>query len=104
MTFKDQLAADRAVFLNPDEYGVKADLGEGADPRYADFLLDELPSLVEGEAAKYRTATRSAQCWLGDIEGTAVDDTVIIEDTEYKITDIQPNGDGWATLILTSQG
>ena len=103
-TFKEQLVADLAVFLNADEFAVEADLGEGADPRHIPVLIDESPVLVEGPAAAVRTATRQATCRSADIEGTKVGDTLFIGETHYRITDMQPDGAGLTTMILTTIG
>lgn len=103
-TFKEQLVADLPVFLNDDEFAVQADLGEGADPRYINVLLDEDPVLAEGQAVAVRTATRRASCSTADIEGTVVGDTLFIDETQYRITDLQPDGTGLTVMILTTIG
>lgn len=103
-TLKEQLAGDLGIFFNPDEFAVRVDLGEGADPRYVNVLLDEDPALAEGQAASVRTATRRAICISADIEGAKVGDTLFVGETQYRITDMQPDGTGLTTMILTTIG
>lgn len=104
MNFKDQLEADLAVFLNADEFAVTADLGEGADPRHIPVLVGESPALAEGPAAAVRTATREATCRSADVGGAKVGDTLFIGETQYRIIDMQPDGAGLTTMILTTIG
>jgi len=100
VNFKDQLESDLNVFLNAEEFAVQADLGEGAEPRYISVIVDTPPELVDGETAGVRTSRREALCKTSDLAGTAVGHTMIIDESEYEIVDMQPDGTGLTTAIL----
>ena len=93
-------AADRAVFLNPDEFGVEVTWAGGAGPIAA---LPQTGTLligaIDGPDTQVREATivvREADLPIGQDQG----DEVTLNGVVYFVRSIEPDGTGMAVVRL----
>lgn len=86
--------ADRAVFLNSDEFAVTATIN-GAD---IDGILDDEFTESNGFAGSRPTLL----CRTKDIEDNSIeeDQTAVIEGISYTVREIQPDGTGMSLIVL----
>ena len=94
-------AADRAVFVNPDDFGVTASYGASAINGIFDsnYFAAEIGLPVPIEGARLRFLCRSA-----DLPGNAAHgDTLTIGSDSYKVREIQADGTGMTALVIEKQ-
>ena len=99
-------AADRAVFVNPDDFGVTAYITQGGGAEVAvNGVFDNAHLMVDaGEAGVSSTAPvitcRTADLALLGLGNARTGDTLRIAAISYTLTDVQPDGTGMTTLIM----
>lgn len=94
-------ADDRAVFVNPNDFGVTATYGAASVNGIFDsgYFAASLGLQVELEGSRLRFLCRSA-----DLPGTpAHGDTLTIAATTYKVREIHPDGTGMTELVIEKQ-
>jgi len=94
-------AADRAVFVNPSDFGVAATYdGAALNGIFdSDYFAAELGARVAVEGARLRFVCRSADLADGGVHGK----TVVIASTSYKVREVHPDGTGMTELVLEKQ-
>lgn len=97
MTLKDQIAADRAVFTNRDEFGVDVTINGTPARGLFDNEYVDLNALTGGVEATGPALTVRDE----DAEAAAHGTSVVIAGTTYKIRGKQPDGTGFTLLKLS---
>lgn len=92
MTLKATMAADLAVFMNPDEFGSTALVGGVGvrglfDRKYTETL----------ETAGYAPVFT---CAAADVSDIAQGDPLTIDGTAYTVVSVEPDGTGLVRLVL----
>lgn len=95
-------AADRAVFVNPDEFGVTAtyELAAGGTSEVDGIFDDgvEQPEFAEPGILSGQPTLRMRSA---DLPGAAdAGDTLTVAGADYTVREIRPDGRGMSTLIL----
>ena len=93
-------AADRAVFVNPDEFGAEVFWEGAADPIP---VLSQTGTLLIGALDGPETQVREATIVLREADlpsGYAQDDQVTLNGTGYLARSIEPDGTGMALVRL----
>lgn len=96
-------AADRATFLDTDEFGVAGSYVSAANTATVNGILDEAFLNVEVNAgAPIASRAYLFECRSADLPSDAAqDDTITISSVVYVVTEIQPDLSGdMTTLIL----
>lgn len=106
-------ADDRAVFVNPDDFGVTTTYGAGAVPLDAlldnEFFAASLGLQVDIEGSRPRIIYRSAD--LVAAGGAAHGDSLTVLSCPhlpalqgaYKVREIHPDGTGMTELVIERQ-
>lgn len=101
-----ETAADRALFLSADDFGVEATYTSvsGGSLTVAGIFDDEyIQTDLDGPAPVSGTSPRFT-CRTADlVNGGAYDDTLSISGSVYKVRVIRPDGTGMTTLWLEKQ-
>src|SRR5882724_3538034 len=104
-------ASDRAVFVNPDEFGATAvytPAGGVASPPIAGQFDDPSRMASLDNAVVSVDARPSFYCAAEDLPGTAVGDAgdrlAIDGGATFEVTSIEPDGRGMALLTLGATG
>lgn len=94
-------AADRAVFVDPDEFGGTITSWAGSTVSIAG-IFDAPWMRIEGVAAVPLTSARTTfTCASSDLPpGAAQGDDVVVGSASYKVRELQPDGTGMVTLDL----
>jgi hypothetical protein len=99
-------AADRAVFVNPDDFGVTGFYSQngGAEVEISG-IFDNAHLMVDQGEAGVSSLAPVFTCRTADLEAMVMaaarrDDELRIGAVYYAVTDIQPDGTGMTTLIL----
>jgi hypothetical protein len=104
-------AADRAAFVNADEFGATATYTHGATTVSIDGIFDAASAIVADgdglqtgmESAGILTTRPNLLVREADLpSGADEDDEVTIGSTDYRVAEIRPDGTGMALLILES--
>ena len=89
--------SDRAAFLDSDEFGASATWNSTTfDVMFLSKY--ELAAIFDVEIEANEV---SAICRDSDISGIQREQTFTVNSTAYKVKDIQPDGTGMTTLILS---
>lgn len=92
MGFKDFLDSDLETFIDPEIFAVTAII-DGVE---VDGIF-ERPYIDTQEVAGYQP---TLTCKTVDVEDVSEDDTVVIEDANYRVSGMQPDGTGITVLTL----
>lgn len=98
-----ETAADRAIFVNSNDFGVTATLTSGSNVTTISGIFDnEFVEVDAGGGVPFamqqpRFAVRTADANVEE------DDTLLIAGVTYKIKVVQPDGTGMTNLILEKQ-
>ncbi len=95
-------AADRAAFVNPDEFGAAASYqkaGGGAAESIA--VLHLRPSARMFDGPGFSDQTPSIVVRQADLPpGAAIGDSVTVDGIAYAVRAIEPDGTGFAKLMI----
>jgi hypothetical protein len=101
-----ETAADRAVFLAADDFGVEAvytPAGGAAGPTFCGLFDAPTISVAVGDEAETLDARATFFCRAADLpegaEGGA-GDTITLGDATYEVAAIEPDGQGMTLLRL----
>jgi hypothetical protein len=95
-------AADRAAFLDTDDFGVTASLNGGADISGI-FDIDYYEAIGEsGGGVETQSPMFTAR--TSDLPGVAIDDTLTIDGTDWLVCSVRPDGTGMTVLRLEEDG
>ncbi len=99
MTLKADIAADRDVFIDPDEFGEA--FVYNAVTIYGVF--DNAYETVEMGEAPVSTTQPAAEFKASDVTGIAQGDTVTRVDggVVYNVARVEPDGRGWSMVIFS---
>lgn len=95
-------AEDRAVFLNPIEFGVEATYVDGTTLNGifdSDYFAADIGARVAVEGARLRFICRSADLPAEAASG----DSITIDSVEYAVREIHPDGTGMTELVIEAQ-
>lgn len=90
--------ADRAAFVNPDEFGVAATY-KGITTVNGIFDTRFIEAL-DGSGAGVSARQPMFTCQESDLDGAAQGDALVINGTAYTILESEPDGTGMIVLIL----
>jgi hypothetical protein len=101
-----ETAADRAVFVNPANFGVVASYtpAGGSSASEINVIFDSgyfavgLDAVVPIESGQLRAVARTA-----DLPNVSHGATLVIAGVTYKVRGNQPDGTGMTTLVLEQQ-
>lgn len=101
-----ETAADRDVFVNPEEFGVTATYTPGVGSPVSvngifdsDYFAAEIGAGVAVEGARLRFL-----CPSEDLPGGAAHgDSIVIAAVTYKVREIHPDGTGFTELVIEKQ-
>lgn len=100
-------AADRAVFVNTDDFGVASSytLAAGGSASTINGIFDAAYAEVEVETEIGITSTGPAFiCRTADLpSGYGAGDSIVIDSTTYKVRVFKPDGTGMSVLKLEKQ-
>ena len=101
-----ETAADRAVFVSADEFGVGVSYTQGvaAAATFA-AIFDNEYLLVDAGEAGVTSVAPALTCRSDDLAmlgaGEArVDDQAVVNGVTYRVSDVRPDGTGMVVLIL----
>jgi hypothetical protein len=94
-------ASDRAVFVNPVEFGVSATYGDDTLNGIldSDYFAAEIGARVAIEGARLRFICRSADLPSEAAHG----DSITIDSADYVVREIHPDGNGMTELVIEAQ-
>jgi hypothetical protein len=102
-------AYERAVFVNPVEFGVTVTYGASsvAGVLSSEYFSAEAGALVPVEGGRYRLELQSADLPGNAAHGDTVTVATYLEDPSragsYKVREIQPDGTGMTVLVVEKQ-
>ena len=96
-----ETAEDRAVFVNPAEFGVTATYGASSINGIfdSDYFAASVGAQVDIEGARLRFLCRTADLPSGGTHG----DTIVIGAVTYKVREVHPDGTGMTELVIEKQ-
>ena len=89
--------ADRLTFLSADDFGVAATIG--AATVYG--IFDDEYTGVNAATGEVATSDPRFLCRASDVTSVAQGTTVTINSVAYKVTNIEPDGTGFTSLVLS---
>lgn len=95
-------AADRAVFFNPEEFGVEASytLAAGGAATAIDGMFDNAADELLGEPGLIGRPP-TFKCRSADLPaGAAKGDTLVVNAVSHTVQEIRPDGTGVSELVL----
>lgn len=96
-----ETASDRAVFVNPAEFGVTATYGAASINGIfdSDYFAASVGAQVDIVGARLRFLCRTA-----DLPGSAANgDSIVIAAVTYKVREIHHDGTGMTELVIEKQ-
>lgn len=98
-----ETAADRAIFLSTNDFGVSATFTHSATSTTISGIFDN--DFVEVDAGGIPFAMQQPRFMArtADVSTAVEDDTLVISGTTYKIKVRQDDGTGMTTLVLEKQ-
>lgn len=96
--------ADRASFLDVDEFGVAATYTpNGGDPVTVNGIFDNEYEEVGFGDVGLESSSPAFTCRESDVTGVAQGDALVINSVNYLIRNPQPDATGMVVLILEKQ-
>ena len=107
MTVKEDIDIDLAEMLDPLEFGTEVTFTPLVGvPLLVNVVIDNDPVLVDlgDNNESIRSSRRTLQIKLSDFVSDPLpfDDTFTFDSVEYSIYDIEPDGTGYAIVVLNS--
>lgn len=98
MSLKDDIITDLDVFINENEFAVEVTLASGQ--KIKGIFDDEFRALnmQDGQVA---SSGPQVICKSSDVASIELNTVLMINETEYKVIERQPDGTGLTTLILS---
>jgi len=97
MSLRTDLINDLDDFLNNEEFAVEVQIGE----RIIYGIFDDEYNAVNIQTGEIAQTEPQVIVKSSDIENLALDTEIIINGIVYKVKEIQPDGTGLTTLILS---
>lgn len=97
MSLKTDLISDLDEFLNNEEFAVEMTIG--SNTIYG--IFDDEYNAVDLQTGQIAQTEPQIIVKTSDVSGISLDTEVSINGTTYKIKEIQPDGTGLTTLILS---
>jgi len=100
-----ETAADRAIFLNTDDFGVAASYtpaGGSATTVNGIFDNEYFETDAGGEVA-FALQQPMFHCRTADVASAAEGDAITISGTDYIVRNVRPDGTGMTMLMLEEQ-
>ena len=99
MTLAADLTGDLDVFFNSNEFAVEASLKGAAIP--IKVIFDDEYREIALSAGSVEGSVPQCLAKSSDVEDAVHGDTLKVGETTYKIIEVQPNGTGITTLMLS---
>jgi len=97
-------AADRAVYLNTDEFGVAATYTvSGGSATTINGIFDDGYEELGEEFGDLESSSPIFTCKTTDVSAVAHGDDLVIGSTSYKIVGVKPDNEGITVLELEEQ-
>lgn len=97
-------AADRAIFLSTNDFGVSATFTRGVTVTTISGIFDnDFIEVDAGGTIPFAMQQPTFLARTSDVAAAVEDDTLLIAGTTYKIRVVQADGTGMTNLILEKQ-